>query len=231
MEVDDIDMNNKKLTIGIVTVIVLLLSGYIFMDINKPKESNISNNKVEDKIDITEKKNIIEFLRSVQGLKIENVELIDNPVGFKGSFLAPEESIRNGVDYFLKESENDKISKVNINIGSGHIKATVDYKITKTITTPIEVKIIPSLNKDNDLLLKIDEVKFLDLKVAKWIVDIGVKNFIKDWFSKDSDIVVEFNEGNVLIDKSNLKGITLNAISIDSKALKLDMIIDLEVLI
>lgn len=229
-----INMSKKTLTISIVVAILLLFSGYVFMDSKNAKDNNITNNKVEEKVDIAdtnEKKSMIEFLKSIQGLKIESVELIDNPVGFKGSFLAPKESIRNGVDYFLKESKNTKISKVNIDIGSGYIKANVDYNITKNITTPIEVKIIPSLNKDNDLLLKIDEVKFLDLKIANWIVDIGIKNFIKDWFSKESDMILEFNEGNVLIDKSNFKGLTLKDISINSKSLKLEMIIDLETLI
>ena len=42
---------------------------------------------------------------------------------------------------------------------------------------------------------------------------------------------MEFNDGNVLIDKSNFKGVVLNNISIDSKMLKLDMRIDLEKLI
>ena len=105
------------------------------------------------------------------------------------------------------------------------------YKITNKITTPIEVKVIPSLNEDKDLVLKIDEVKFLDLKIANWIVDLGVKNFVKDFFSGNNNLAMEFNDGNVLIDKSNFKGVVLNNISIDSKMLKLDMRIDLEKLI
>ena len=77
----------------------------------------------------------------------------------------------------------------------------------------------------------IDEVKFLDLKIANWIVDLGVKNFVKDFFSGNNNLAMEFNDGNVLIDKSNFKGVVLNNISIDSKMLKLDMRIDLEKLI
>ncbi|MPM99717.1 hypothetical protein SDC9_146911 [bioreactor metagenome] len=81
----------------------------------------------------------------------------------------------------------------------------MDYNITKKIVTPIEFKIKPSLNKNKDLVLNIDEVKFLDLKVSKWIVNIGINNFTKDWFSEESDISLEFNDGNVVIDKSNFK--------------------------
>lgn len=232
-------MSKKTVTISISVILVILVGVFAFTYINKPQgdinSANNDINKIEQSTEYKEKSSkndkTIEFLKSVHGLKIENVELINNPVGFDGVFLAPKESIRKGVDYFLKESENDKIDKVNIDIGKGYIKAKMDYKITKKITTPIEVKIIPSLNKNKDLLLTIDDVKFLDLNVAKWIVDIGVKNFVKDWFSKDSEMMVEFNEGNVIIDKSNFKSITLNGISIDSKELKLDMMINLEELI
>lgn len=220
-------MNKKTLVTGILVMTVVLIGGYIFMkptDVKKIKEDNHKEEVIETK----EANSTIEFLRKVHGLKVENVELIDNPVGFEGSFLAPKESIKNGIDHFLKESKNEKISKLNIDIGDGYIKAIVDYNITKNIVTPIEFKIKPSLNKNKDLVLNIDEVKFLDLKVSKWIVNIGINNFVKDWFSEESDIVVAFNDGNVVIDKSNFKSVTLNNISIDSAKLKLDMVINLE---
>ena len=225
-------MSKKTLTIGIVVAILILFGGYIFMKplTNDSKQNNNNNNKIE-KNEETSSNKTIDFLSAVQGLKIESVELVDDPVGFEGAFLAPEKSIRNGLDYFLNESKNEKISKISIDVDGGYIKANVDYKITNKITTPIEVKVIPSLNEDKDLVLKIDEVKFLDLKIANWIVDLGVKNFVKDFFSGDNNLAVEFNDGNVLIDKSNFKGVVLNNISIDSKMLKLDMRIDLEKLI
>lgn len=225
-------MSKKTLTIGIVVAILILFGGYIFMKplTNDSKQNNNNNNKIE-KNEETSSNKTIDFLSAVQGLKIESVELVDDPVGFEGAFLAPEQSIRNGLDYFLNESKNEKISRVNIDVDGGCIKVNVDYKITNKITTPIEVKVIPSLNEYKDLVLKIDEVKFLDLKIANWIVDLGVKNFVKDFFSGDNNLAVEFNDGNVLMDKSNFKGVVLNNISIDSKMLKLDMRIDLEKLI
>ena len=225
-------MSKKTLTISIVVAILILFGGYIFMKplTNDSKQNNNNNNKIE-KNEETSSNKTIDFLSAVQGLKIERVELVDDPVGFEGAFLAPEQSIRNGLDYFLNESKNEKISRVNIDVDGGCIKVNVDYKITNKITTPIEVKVIPSLNEDKDLVLKIDEVKFLDLKIVNWIVDLGVKNFVKDFFSGKNNLAVEFNDGNVLIDKSNFKGVVLNNISIDSKMLKLDMRIDLEKLI
>lgn len=224
-------MNKKALVISVLVTTAVLMGGYLFMKPTESKKIKEDNQKIEEVIENKEANNTIEFLRKIHGLKVENVELIDNPVGFEGSFLVPKESIKNGVDYFLKESKNEKISKLNIDIGDGYIKSIVDYNITKKIVTPIEFKIKPSLNKNKDLVLNIDEVKFLDLKVSKWIVNIGINNFTKDWFSEESDIAVEFNDGNVVIDKSNFKSVTLNNISIDSTRLKLDMTINLEKII
>lgn len=224
-------MNKKALVISVLVTTAVLMGGYLFIKPTESKKIKEDNHKIEEVIENKEANNTIEFLRKIHGLKVENVELIDNPVGFEGSFLAPKESIKNGVDYFLKESKNEKISKLNIDIGDGYIKSIVDYNITKKIVTPIEFKIKPSLNKNKDLVLNIDEVKFLDLKVSKWIVNIGINNFTKDWFSEESDIAVEFNDGNVVIDKSNFKSVTLNNISIDSTRLKLDMTINLEKII
>ena len=55
------------------------------------------------------------------------------------------------------------MENVKVDIGKGYIYIIVDYKITKNITTPIEVKVVPTLNNNKDLELKIQEVKFLDL--------------------------------------------------------------------
>ena len=42
----------------------------------------------------------------------------------------------------------------------------------KNITTPIKVKVVPTLNNNKDLELKIQEVKFLDLKISDWLVNL-----------------------------------------------------------
>ena len=82
------------------------------------------------------------------------------------------------------------------------------------------------MDKNNNLILNIKEVKLLDLKLYDWIVDIALKSFIKDWFSKDSNINVKFEKGNVVIDKNNFKEVMLKNISLGPKNLKINMIID-----
>lgn len=220
-------MNKKLLTIISSGIVLFLVIIYFFIGNNLDKNNLIENNITNQIEEIGKNDNkLISFLKSIHGVKIESLELVDNPVGFEGSFLAPKESIKNGVDYFLKESKNDKIDDVKIDIGNGYIKLNVDYNIINNITTPIEFKVIPSLDFNHNLVLKIDDVKFLDLKIANWIVNIGLNNFIKDWFTRDMD--VKFNDGNVVIYKSNFKGVYLNNISINSQNIKIDMNINME---
>lgn len=226
-------MNLKRITAIIILIIAVLLGAYLFVSSNNTKGEDISykpNNKLETP---DNKENIpaIDFLKSISGLKAKNIELIDNPVGIKGKFLAPRESILNGVDYFLKHTENDKMENVKVDIGDGYISIRVDYKITKNITTPIEVKVIPALSNDKDLELKIKEVKFLDLKIANWIVNLGLNSFIKDWFPNDEDINIGFKEGIVVIYKDNFKEIELDTLKVESTGLNINMTIDLGTII
>ncbi|EQK37266.1 hypothetical protein C671_3529 [[Clostridium] bifermentans ATCC 19299] len=222
-------MKNKKQKIFLGIIIFLILSATIIFSIKKldtqptQQVKKIENNK--DIVENSEAKNLT-FFRDIAGVKATNIELIDNPVGVKGEFLVPEKSILNGINYFLKETKNDKISNVNIDIEENGIIAKVDYKVNQNITTPIEVKFLPTVDKNNNLILNIKEVKLLDLKLYDWIVDIALKSFIKDWFSKDSNIDVKFEKGNIVIDKNNFKQVMLKNISLGSKDLKINMIID-----
>ena len=222
-------MKNKKQKIFLGIIIFLILFATIIFSIKKldtqptQQVKKIENNK--DIVENSESKNLT-FFRNIAGVKATNIELIDNPVGVKGEFLVPEKSILNGINYFLKETKNDKINNVNIDIEENGIIAKVDYKVNQNITTPIEVKFLPTVDKNNNLILNIKEVRLLDLKLYDWIVDIALKSFIKDWFSKDSNIDVKFEKGNVIIDKNNFKQVMLKNISLGSKDLKINMIID-----
>lgn len=222
-------MKNKKQKIFLGIIIFFILSATIIFSIKKldtqqnQQVKKIENNK--DAVENSKEKNLT-FFRDIAGVKATNIELIDNPVGVKGEFLVPEKSILNGINYFLKQTKNDKISNVNIDIEESGIIAKVDYKVNKSVTTPIEVKFLPTVDKNNNLILNIKEVKLLDLKLYDWIVDIALKSFIKDWFSKDSNIDVKFEKGNVVIDRNNFKEVVLKKISLGPKDLKINMIID-----
>ena len=221
-------MRKKKLCISLIIMIFIIIT-FIGMFLSKTEPKSINYEKkpnVEENIKSDSKS--IQFLKSISDIEAINTKLIDNPVGIKGEFLVPEKSIVQGVNYFLIETKNDKITNLNINIEDGKIKAKVDYRLTKNINVPVEVEVLPTLNKNKDLVLNIKNVKLLDLKLYDWIVDLSVNSFIKDWFSKDSNILVKFNDGSVIIDKTNFKGVNLENINLDKHNLKLNMIINLK---
>lgn len=222
-------MRNKKQKILLSIIIFFILSVIIIFSIKKLDiQPNEQVEKIENNLELsknTEEKKLT-FFRDIAGVKATNVELIDNPVGVKGEFLVPEKSILNGINYFLKETNNEKINNISINIDKSGIIAKVDYKVNKAITTPIQVKLLPIVDKDKNLILNIKEVKLLDLKVYDWIVDIALKSFVKDWFSKDSNIDVKFDRENVFFDKNNFNEVILKNIYLEQKKIKINMIID-----
>ena len=224
------NLKNKKTVIITVISLASLLGVCSFMT-NKDDVEKLSEYNTVESIQQENVIKEIESLKSISGVKAEQLELINNPVGVKGSFVVPKKSILSGLDYFLKNTKNDKMDNVKLDIGKGYISIKVDYKVTNKIVTPIEVKVIPTLSAANDLELNIQDVKFLDLKVSDWLVNLVLKSFIKDWFPKDGDINIEFNEGSVIINKDNFKGLSINSLKVESSGLNIGMTIDLSTIL
>lgn len=218
---------NKKIILAVVTGVIILGIGIIGIKFNNNEGKTDDIFKEEEAIGAEENADILSFLEAIAGLKANNIEIIDDPVGLKGEFFAPDEAIVSGINYFLEETDNDKMENLNIASGKGVININVDYKVTDTIKTPIELKIKPTLNEAKDLVINIEEVKFLDLKIAKWIVNMALDNFIKDWFPEQGDLKIDFNKGSVIIYKENFKGLEINDISLEN-GLEINVIIDLK---
>lgn len=218
---------NKKIILAVVTGVIILGIGIIGIKFNNNEGKTDDIFKEEEAIGAEENADILSFLEAIAGLKANNIEIIDDPVGLKGEFFAPDEAIVSGINYFLEETDNDKMENLNITSGKGVININVDYKVTDTIKTPIELKIKPTLNEAKDLVINIEEVKFLDLKIAKWIVNMALDNFIEDWFPEQGDLKIDFNKGSVIIYKENFKGLEINDISLEN-GLEINVIIDLK---
>lgn len=226
---------NKKLAIIIVSIVsVLIIFGVILFNmINRSKDENVNENKYEaNNIETTENQSeIINFISSIAGLQASNIEVINDPIGIKGELFAPEETILNGVDYFLEKTNNEKMKDLKVNIEEGDISIYVNYEVLNNIKTPVEVKVKPSINDEEDLVITIDEVRFLDLKIADWIVNLALKSFVKDWFPEDRKINVKFNKGDVIVYKDNFKGVNLKSVLLEEAGLKINAIIDLKYVI
>lgn len=223
---------NKKIILGIVAGIVILGLGVMGVNFYNKEVANKDTHEGQETekeagVEVEGKEGILNFLEAIAGLKANNIEIIDNPVGFKGEFFAPDEAIVSGLNYFLKETKNDKMENLNIKSEEGVINIEVDYKVTNNIKTPIQLKIKPTLNEEKDLVINIEEVKCLDLKIAKWIVNLALDNFIEDWFPDNGNLKVGFNNGSVIIYKENFKGVEIKNISLEN-GFEIEVVVDLK---
>ena len=142
----------------------------------------------------------------------------------------PKISIVNGLNYFLDNTNNNKMKNLEVDIENNSIDLYVNYAVTDKIDTPIKVNITPSLNENNDLVIDIGSVKILDLKLADFFVNLALKTFVKDWFV-NSNIKVEYEKNKVILSKENFDGITLDSILVNDDGIALDMVIEIEKLI
>ena len=211
-------------------LILLIIFGVMFISKNNKIKSEIKEENNSGSITETEEigQGTLGFLKSIVGVKAESLEIINKPVmGIKGSVFAPEEAIVKGINYFLQQTNNNKMKNLKIDIEDNTIDIYVNYNVKSDKDIPIKMKIKPSLNESKDLVIDIGEVKVLDLKVANFIVNLVMKTFVIDWFD-NSNIKVEYGKNNVIISKENFKNVNLNSIEVKNEGILLDMIINLE---
>lgn len=223
---------NKRLVIIIVLIAsMLIIFGAVSINIiNRNKNENIiENNNEANNIERSENQNeILNFISSISGLQANNIEVIKEPLGIKGELFAPEATILNGINYFLEKTNNEKMKDVKVRIEDDYISLYVNYEVSNDIKTPIEVKLKPSLNSDEDLIITIEEVRCLELKISDWIVNLVLNSFATDWFPEDGEINVKFDNGDVIVYKENFKEINLKSVSLEETGLKINAIIDLK---
>ena len=218
--------SKRNIIILVIIVVITIVLGVTVFTISN-KNENISNEETKNETVSEEMdQGTIEFLNAIAGIKAENIEIINNPVvGVKGKIIAPEESIVNGINYFLKSTNNEKMKNLEIDINNKSIDLYVNYVVTDTFTTPIKVSITPTLNDNKDWVINIEEVKILDLKLANFLVNLALKTFVKDWFN-DSNMKVEYEKSRVIIDKENFQGIKIDSILVNNDGISLDVVID-----
>lgn len=220
-------LNDKRVRIVIIFFLVLIPIVLIASNVYR-KETNNREVKNEEKYKGEKSIDGLGFISSIAGVRANNVEIINNPVGFKGELFAKDEAITNGVNYFLDKTNNDKMENLKIGILKDKITLTVDYNVMFNIKTPIEVSASPRLNENGDLVIEILEVRFLDLKVADFIVNIALNSFIKDWFPSEGEIDVTFNKGEVIVSKSEFDGVELKKLEVVDGGVNLGVLINLE---
>lgn len=223
-------MNKKRNIIIAILLGLFILGSIVFVAIKVEKQPEIKEDIKKEEANEKVDSDIMDFLNAIAGVKAEELEIINNPIiGVKGKIFVPEESIVNGINYFLEKTKNNKMSNLEAVTEDNNISLYVNYAVTDKISTPIKVDISPNLNENKDLVINIGSVKILDLKLADFIVNLALKTFIKDWFV-NSDIIVAYENNKVIISKENFNGIDLNSILVSDEGITLDMMIDANIL-
>ena len=221
---------SKTIWISIITGLLLFTAVVFYFEYKNDDtvEDIPMEPQVEEIIEETkEEHKLIPFLRAIQGTDVENVILINNPVGFKGDAIATSEDIKNAMNYYLGQMNNlEKINNTNIEIKDESIVLTANYSVTEKISTPIEIEVIPSITPENDLQLEIVNVKLLKLKIPTKLLDIIIDKFVADLFTDIADI--RFDGVNIIVNKSNFEGVILNSMNIDPDEVKVNVTVDME---
>lgn len=216
-------MNKKRIYIfsGIIVSIILVL-----VLLSKTKiDNNYSDKKPE--LDIKSDNNISiqdkqrEFLKALVGLESKSMRIEDNPLRIEGTFVVPQDTVLKGVQYYLNTSKNKDIKDVEIKIESELIKIKAKYNLFGKIKTPVEMSVLPSLTENSDIRLDLKDIKVLNLKINQKLID----SIINNWFSDQKGISVD--NGDVIIDNRNFKGVSLNDLLIKSSNLIINLGINL----
>ena len=110
-------------------LILLIIFGVMFISKNNKIKSEIKEENNSGSITETEEigQGTLGFLKSIVGVKAESLEIINKPVmGIKGSVFAPEEAIVKGINYFLQQTNNNKMKNLKIDIEDNTIDIYVN---------------------------------------------------------------------------------------------------------
>ena len=216
-------MNKKRIyiTLGIILT-AILVSVLLQINISHDYSSNKPELDIESNtnIKIPDKKR--EFLKVLVGLESKNMKIEDNPLRIEGTFVVPQDTVLNGIKYYLKTSKNKDIKDVEINLESEKMKIKAKYNLFGKFKTPVEMSVVPFLTENSDIRLDLKDIRVLNLKINQKLID----SIINNWFSDQKGISVD--DGDVIIDKRNFKGVSLNDLLIKSSNLVINLSINLD---
>lgn len=188
------------------------------------KNSKVENKKeqIEESTNIKLEDKQLEIFKTLVGLESKEMKIVDNPLRVDGTFLIPQETVLNGVNYYLKTSKNKDIKDVEVSLLENSIKIKAKYNLFGTFKTPVEISVVPSLKENSDIKLDLKDIKVLNLKINQKLID----SIIDNWFTNQEGITID--GGDVIIDKKKLKGITVKDISIKSSNLIIGLSLKLD---
>lgn len=151
----------------------------------------------------------------VKGTYIESFQVSMDPLRLKGKLSITDEEFSNIV-YTLKEKYNiEELKDTFINVKDNKVYVIGPYKLFGFINTQYSTEIDPSI-VDNDLVMKLSNLKIGKIKLSDSMLESVVKEL-------GQEKVFTINGNVITVDKSFIKPITINNISIDGDKVILEV--------
>lgn len=213
--------NRKKYLL--ISIIFFILIGLFLIGSFEWRDLNKNSHKIDMDVNtsLNLPQNQIEYIQSLVGLESKNMKILDKPLRLEGSFYIPEDTILTYINHYLKNSNNKDIENIKVKINKDGLRIGGKYKLLAYLKTPIDIDILPTLTKDNDLRLNLKDIRLLNLSLSDDIVDA----IAESWFSNLDNITVD--QGDIIIDKSFFKNTNIKSISIKEDYLIIDLSISL----
>ena len=204
-------MDKRRAITVFVSIILILSIGWIlFEKNNKDKETldiNLDNNIYSS--DSSNKSIVDDNLKKIlPGIKTSSLEILDNPVRISGEIYIPSDNIYDILINFLKQTNNDLISDLNIQLDNNLIQLSAKYKILGFLNILVSASIEPSIDTTGDIRLSIKDINISKININDKVIASVVEAWIKDEELLKSD-------GNaVLINKNILSNIKISNVKI-----------------
>lgn len=203
-------MNKRKAITIIISTLLILLTGWILFNKNNKNEETLDLNSNNIHSGNSYNKSIVndDLKKMLSGIKTSSLEILDGPVRVSGEIYIPEDNIYNILINFLRQTNNDSISDLNIKLNDNLIQLSAKYKILGFLNLLISTSIEPSIDTTGDIKLSIKDIHVSKININEKVITSVVEAWIKDEELLKSD-------GNaVLIDKDILSNIKISNIEI-----------------
>lgn len=204
-------MNKKKAILIFISILLTLSIGWILFDKNNKKNKEILDLSTDNiHSDNSSDVSIVDddLKKILPGIKTSSLEILDKPVRVSGEIYIPADNIYDILINFLRKTNNDLISDLNIKLDNNLIQLSAKYKILGFLNLLISTSIEPSIDATGDIKLDIKDIHVSKININEKVIASAVDAWIKD------EKTLKSYGSSVLIDKNILRNIKISNIEI-----------------
>lgn len=148
---------------------------------------------------------------------IESFEILNNPIGLKGTLEISQDVFRDILYTIIMKYNIDEFKFTETTLHDNYIKIKVPNRVLNFIDTQYEVNIYPNVI-DNNLQLKLKDLKIGKLKLPNSIVEYVLKSNI-------NKLPFEIEKNEIIIDSSCIKPLYIESIKVNEGKIILNIFV------